>query len=125
MRVHDELGPGLLESAYQACLAYELREEGFQVIAQKPLPLTYKKIKIDCGYRLDLLVEDQVIVEIKAVERIAPIHESQLLSYLRLTNLRVGLLINFHVRSLRDGVRRLVNKFPKSSSASSAPSAVN
>ncbi|MCP5109454.1 MAG: GxxExxY protein [bacterium] len=125
MRVHDELGPGLLESAYQACLAYELREEGFQVITEKPLPLTYKKVKIDCGYRLDLLVEDQVIVEIKAVERIAPIHESQLLSYLRLTNLRVGLLINFHVRSLRDGVRRLVNKFPKSSSASSAPSTVN
>jgi GxxExxY protein len=109
--VHKGLGPGLLESAYEACLAFELRQMGLKVEGQ------------DCGYRLDLVVEDAVIVEIKAVERLSPIHDAQLLSYLRLSHMRVGLLLNFHVRVLKDGLKRIVNEFPDS--AFSAASAVS
>ena len=123
IEVHKTLGPGLLESAYQACLAFELRECGFSIEEQRPLPVTYKDVKLDCGYRLDLLVENAIIVEVKAVDQLAPIHEAQLLSYLRLSAKRVGLLINFHVRVLKNGLKRIVNEFPDS--AISARSAVN
>jgi GxxExxY protein len=116
------LGPGLLESAYEACLAFELAQRGLKVAQQKPLPVVYKDVRLDCGYRLDLLVENTVIVEIKAIERLMPIHEAQLLSYLKLADCRVGLLINFNVTLLKRGVRRLVNNFPDS--APSARSAV-
>jgi GxxExxY protein len=121
IEVHKTLGPGLLESAYETCLAYELRQRGFKVEQQRPLPVVYKDVKLDCGYRLDLVVEDSVIVEIKAVEQLAPIHDAQLLSYLRLSGIRVGLLLNFHVRVLKNGLKRIVNEFPDSAfSASSA-----
>jgi len=123
IEVHKSLGPGLLESAYEACLAYELRQLGFKVEQQLPLPVTYKHVRLDCGYRLDLLVEDAIIVEVKAVEQLAPIHDAQLLSYLRLSGKCVGLLLNFHVRVLKDGLKRIVNEFPDS--AVSAISAVN
>jgi len=116
IEVHKAVGPGLLESAYQACLAFELRERNLKVDEQVPLPLLYKEVKLDCGYRIDLIVEDAVIVEIKAVEHLAPIHEAQLLSYLRLTHKTVGLLINFHSRVLKEGLKRIVNEFPDSAS---------
>ena len=112
IEVHRALGPGLLESAYEACLAFELAQRGLKVEPQKPLPVVYKEVHLDCGYRLDLLVENAVIVEIKAVEALAPIHQAQLLSYLRLSSCKVGLLINFNVKVLKDGLRRLVNDFP-------------
>jgi len=111
IEVHRHLGPGLLESAYQTCLAFELRQLGYKVEEQKPLPVIYKDVKLDCSYRLDLVVEDAVIAEIKAVERLMPIHDAQLLSYLRLSKRRVGLLINFHVQMLKDGLKRIVNEF--------------
>lgn len=107
--VHRALGPGLLESAYEACLAFELAQWGLKVEQQKPLPVVYKDVKLDCGYRLDLLVEDQVIVEVKAVDGLAPIHQAQLLSYLKLSGLEVGLLINFNVKVLKQGICRMVN----------------
>ncbi len=109
--VHRELGPGLLESAYEACLVYELIQHGLSVERQKSVPVTYRGVKIDCGYRIDLLVEDKVVVELKAVERLEPIHEAQLLSYLKLSGYQIGLLINFNVRMLKQGIRRLVNNF--------------
>jgi len=114
IEVHRHLGPGLLESAYEACLAYELRDLGFKLEQQKPLPVVYKNVRLDCGYRLDLVVEDSVVVEVKAVEQLAPIHDAQLLSYLRLSGKSVGLLINFHVRVLKSGLKRIVNDFPDS-----------
>jgi GxxExxY protein len=107
--VHRILGPGLLESAYENCLIFELAERGLKVEQQKPIPVIYKKIKLDCGYRMDLLVENSVIVEIKSVDRLAPIHKAQLLSYLRLSGLKVGLLLNFNVKFLKDGICRIVN----------------
>ena len=109
--VHKELGPGLLESAYEACLAYELAEKRLKFERQKALPVIYRGVELDCGYRMDFLVEDQVVVELKAVETLEPIHEAQLLSYLKLSKCKVGLLINFNVKVLKDGIRRLVNKF--------------
>ena len=106
--VHRALGPGLLESAYEACLVYELRLRRLKVEAQKPLPIFYKDVMLDCGYRLDLVVEDQVIIEIKSVSTIAPIHEAQLLSYLKLYGTCArGLLINFNVKRLVEGIRRM------------------
>jgi len=108
MAVHRELGPGLLESAYEACLAYELAELGLTVERQKALPVEYRGVKVDCGYRIDLLVERKVIIELKAVERLEPIHRAQLLSYLKLSGCKVGLLINFNVKVLKNGIRRLV-----------------
>ena len=107
--VHRELGPGLLESAYEACLVYELNERRLKVDRQKLLPVNYRGIRIDCGYRIDLLVENQVIVELKAVEAVLPIHEAQLLSYVRLSGCKVGLLINFKAKLLKEGIRRFVN----------------
>ncbi len=109
MRVHSVLGPGLLESAYQACLLHELRKQGFRVASQVGLPVVYDGEKIDLGYRIDLVVENLVIVEIKCVEAINPVHQAQLLSYMRLSGRSVGLLINFHVAHLRDGIKRMVD----------------
>ncbi len=106
--VHRALGPGLIESAYEACLIYELRLRKLKVEAQQPLPIFYKDVMLDCGYRLDMVVEDQVIIEIKSVNGIAPIHEAQLLSYLRLYGACTrGLLINFNVKRLVEGIRRM------------------
>ncbi len=103
IEVHTALGPGLLESAYEACLGYELMARGLSVEQQKPLPLVYKEVRLDCGYRLDLLVEQAVIVEIKSVDALAPIHSAQLLSYLKLSGCHLGLLINFNVERLKNG----------------------
>lgn len=109
--VHKELGPGLLESAYEACLAHELITRGIPVERQKILPVVYRGVQVDCGYRLDLLVGGMIVVELKAVDRIDNVHEAQILSYLRLSGYRLGLLINFNVRLLKDGVRRFINGF--------------
>ncbi len=114
IEVHRHLGPGLLESAYQSCLVFELKHLGLSLEEQKALPVVYKEVRLDCGYRLDLLVEDAIIVEIKAIEKLLPIHDAQLLSYLRLAKKRVGLLMNFHVPVLKDGLKRIVNEFPDS-----------
>ena len=111
--VHRELGPGMLESAYEACLAFELLDRGLFVERQKALPLVYRGQTLDCGYRIDLMVERLVIVEVKAVERFERVHSAQLLSYLRLSGCKVGLLLNFNVKWLvDDGIRRVVNGFP-------------
>jgi GxxExxY protein len=112
IEVHRTLGPGLLESAYEACLAHELSQRGLAFRLQVPLPVRYKGVQLDCGYRLDLIVEDEIIIEIKSVDELAPIHQAQLISYLRLSGRRVGLLINFNVRVLKQGLKRIVNEFP-------------
>ena len=109
IEVHRELGPGLLESTYEACLAFELFERGLKVERQKMLPVKYREVNLDCGYRIDLLVENLVIVELKVVERLEAIHEAQLLSYLKPSGVPIGLLLNFNVTELRRGIRRLVN----------------
>jgi GxxExxY protein len=109
IQVHSTLGPGLLESTYEACLKYEMEKRGLNVISQVGLPVIYDGMKIDLGYRLDLLVEDAVIVELKAVTTITPLHEAQLLSYLKLSGKRLGLLINFNVTLLKDGIKRRIN----------------
>ena len=109
MKVHSALGPGLLESAYAACLTYELCQRGLGVRTQHPLPLTYQGVRLDVGYRIDLLVDDAVVVELKAVAKLLPIHEAQLLSYLKLSGNKVGLLINFHELHLKDGIKRMVH----------------
>ena len=111
IRVHTELGPGMLEGAYQTCLMHELIEAGFDVQSQLKLPIVYRGIELDAGYRIDLLVQGSVIIELKAIDRLLPVHEAQLLSYLRMSDLRLGLLINFNVKRLVDGVRRVVNNF--------------
>ena len=108
IEVHRALGPGLLESAYQACLARELSLRDVSFEREKPLPVEYKGLQLDCGYRLDLLVEDRVVLELKAVGRLLPVHEAQLLTYLKLTGCRVGLLINFNVAVLKEGIVRRV-----------------
>jgi GxxExxY protein len=110
MKVHSMLGPGLLESAYRLCLAHELRTRGFSVQLEVPLSIVYDSVTIDAGYRLDMLVDGQVLLELKAITKVIPIHEAQLLSYLKLGNYRVGMLINFHVRQLKNGITRLVNR---------------
>lgn len=109
MKVHTALGPGLLESACEACLLFELHRRHLKAASQIELPVVYEKVRIDVGYRIDLLVEDSVIVELKAVEKVLPIHHAQLLSYLKLSGKKVGLLINFNVEHLRDGIKRMVN----------------
>jgi GxxExxY protein len=109
MKVHSTLGPRLLESAYLGCLAHELRTRSLAVEVQKSLPVIYDGLRIEVGYRIDLLVEDAIIVELKVASKLHPVHEAQLLSYLRLSNKRLGLLINFHVTHLKDGIRRIVN----------------
>jgi GxxExxY protein len=111
IKVHRELGPGLLESAYEACLAYELQKLGMKVERQKPVPLIYENVKLDCGFRADLVVEGRVVVETKCKDALHPVDEAQLLSHLRLLNVSVGLLINFHVVVLRDGIKRMVNDY--------------
>jgi len=114
--VHRELGPGLLESAYEACLVFELSDRGLKVERQVPLPIVYRGQRLDCGYRLDLFVEDLVIVELKAIDQITPLHEAQLISYLKLSGCSVGLLINFNVRQLTQGLKRIVLNYKPSES---------
>ena len=108
IEVHRGLGPGLLESAYEECLCFELAQAGLAYRRQMPLPVVYKDVRLDCGYRMDVVVDQQLIVEIKAVERIMPIHEAQMLTYLRLSDHRIGLLLNFNSVVLKDGLRRFV-----------------
>ena|SRR5437763_15657347 len=108
IEVHRQLGPGLLESAYEECLCHELKEAMIAYHRQVPLPVVYKSVRLDCGYRMDLVVEDKVIVELKTVERLLPVHEAQLLTYLKLSQIATGLLLNFSAAVLRDGLRRLV-----------------
>ncbi len=108
MKVHTALGPGLLESAYEACLVHELKKIGLKVLSQVALPVCYDGIQIELGYRIDLLVQDTVIVELKAVDKVNPVHQAQLLSYLRLSNKPLGLLINFNTMHLRDGIKRII-----------------
>lgn len=108
IEVHKTIGPGLLESAYEECLAFELRSRGLEFHRQSSLPVTYKGVRLDCGYRIDLLVEDAVIVEIKTVDSLQPIHEAQLLTYLKLGSWTVGLLLNFNVPVLKNGIKRMV-----------------
>jgi GxxExxY protein len=108
IEVHKHLGPGLLESAYEECLIYELKQKGFKVERQKPVPVVYKEIKLECGYRIDILVEDKVIIEIKSVEAIAPVHEAQVLTYMKFAKIKLGLLINFNVTVLKAGLKRFV-----------------
>ncbi len=108
IEVHRALGPGLLESAYQECLSYELKANGIAFGCQVALPVVYKSVKLDCGYRMDLVVGDRLVVELKTVEKILPIHEAQLLTYLRLSGIRTGLLLNFNTSVLKDGIKRMV-----------------
>ncbi len=108
IEVHRALGPGLLESAYQECLCYELKTNGITYGRQVALPVIYKSVKLDCGYRMDLVVDDQLVVELKTVEKILPIHEAQLLTYLRLSGIRTGLLLNFNTAVLKNGIKRMV-----------------
>ena len=114
INIHRALRPKLLESAYEACLVYDLLNMGLKVEQQKSLPVVYRGVKLECGYRLDLLIENEVIVEIKSVENLLPIHKAQLMSYLKLTYCKVGLLINSNVELLKDGIQRVVNNFPDS-----------
>jgi GxxExxY protein len=107
--VHSALGPGLLESAYEECLYYELKQTGLKAEKQKPLPLVYKEVKLDAGYRIDLLVENRVVVEIKSIEAFTDVHIAQVLTYLKLSGCKIGLLLNFNVASLKNGIKRLVN----------------
>jgi len=120
MAVHSALGPGLLESAYEACLERELQQLGLRVERQVGMPVVYRGAKLECGYRMDLLVEGLVVVEVKAVSEVLPVHAAQLLSYLRLSRRHVGLLLNFDVARMRNGVRRVVNDFPDSAGLSAA-----
>jgi GxxExxY protein len=113
-RFTTEIGPGLLETAYEACLAYELMDRGIFFVRQKALPLVYRGVRMDCAYRVDLLVEDAVVVEVKSLERIGRVHEAQLRSYLRLSGCKVGLLLNFNVKWFTaEGIKRVVNNFPE------------
>ncbi len=114
IEIHRALGPGLLESAYEECLCHELFLTGLRFDRQKSLPVVYKDVKLDCGYRLDLVVENQIILELKTVESFLPVHEAQLLTYLKLTGLTLGLLINFNVPVLTRGLKRIVNNFNES-----------
>ena len=111
IKIHRRLGPGLLESTYEACLAYELEKVGLYVQRQKAVPLVYEMVKLDCGFRADLVVNGEVVVEIKCKEALHPVDQAQILSHLRLLNLHVGLLINFHVAFLKDGITRMVNNY--------------
>jgi GxxExxY protein len=109
IQVHTTLGPGLLESAYETCLAYELRDRGLRVRTQVALPIVYKTIQMDLAYRIDLLVQESIVVELKTVSKLLPIHKAQLLTYLKLSGHRIGLLLNFHVPLMREGIKRMVN----------------
>jgi GxxExxY protein len=106
-KIHAILGPGLLESAYRTCLAYELRKKGLFVEEEKPLPLVYEEVRLDCGFRMDMLIENRVVVELKTVEAFNDVHIAQVLTYLRFSNSHVGLLLNFYVKSMKEGIKRL------------------
>ena len=114
INIHRALGQGLLESAYEVCMVYDLIQVGMKVEQQKPLPVVYRGVKLECGYRLDLMIENEVVVEIKSIDKLLPIHKAQLMSYLKLADCKVGLLINFNVELLKDGIQRVVNNFPDS-----------
>ena len=109
IEVHRQLGPGLLESAYQECLLYKLKSAGLRVRKEKPMPIVYKEVKLDHGYRIDILVEEKVVIEIKTVENLTDVHFAQVLTYLKLGNYKIGLLLNFHVSMLKNGIRRIIN----------------
>ncbi len=109
IEVHSSLGPGLLESAYQECLCFELRDRGLEVKREVPMPIKYKSVELDHGYRMDLLVEDKLVLELKTVEEFTDVHLAQILTYLRLGDYRLGLLMNFHAARIKDGIRRVVN----------------
>ncbi|MDP1813864.1 MAG: GxxExxY protein [Leadbetterella sp.] len=109
IEVHRQLGPGLLESAYQECLYFELKNQGLNVVKEKPMPIIYKDVKLDHGYRLDLLVNNKVVIEIKTVEAFTEVHTAQVLTYLKLGNYKLGLLLNFYVSSLKSGIKRIIN----------------
>jgi len=109
IEVHKQLGPGLLESAYQECLYYELKQTGFKVKKEKPMPIVYKEVKLDHGYRIDLLVEEKVVIEIKTVEAFNDVHTAQVLTYLRLGKYKLGLLFNFQTTILKNGIKRVIN----------------
>ncbi len=108
INIHRALGPGLLESAYEECLASELKNAGLKIERQKPVPVYYKDIKLKCGYRIDLLVEDMVVIELKSVDLLSPIHNAQMLTYLKFSNKKIGLLINFNVTLLKNGIKRFI-----------------
>jgi len=108
IEVHKNLGPGLLESAYEECLAYDLDRAGFSIRRQQPVPVVYKDVKLECGYRIDILVENSVIVELKALDEINPVHEAQILTYMKFAGKKFGLLINFNVTILKNGIRRFI-----------------
>jgi GxxExxY protein len=107
-KVHTTIGPGLLESVYRECLAYELRKAGLLVEQERPLPLVYEEVRLECGFRIDILVEDKVVIELKTVEAFNDVHIAQTLTYMRLSGCKLGLLINFYTKSLKDGIRRLI-----------------
>lgn len=109
IKVHRNLGPGLLESAYQTCLEYELKKYGLKVVREQPMPIVYEEIKLDHGYRIDLLVEDKVVVELKTVDIVSDVHKAQVLTYLRLGKYKLGMLVNFKVKLLKEGITRIVN----------------
>jgi GxxExxY protein len=109
IEVHKQLGPGLLESAYQECLYYEIKQAGLKVQKEKPMPIVYKEVRLDHGYRIDLLIEEKVVVEIKTVEAFSDVHTAQVLTYLRLGNYKLGLLLNFQTTILRNGIKRVIN----------------
>lgn len=109
LEVHKKLGPGLLESAYQECLFYKLTKEGLYMNKEKPMPLIFEEVRLDCGYRIDLLVENKVVIELKSVEALNDVHLSQILTYMKLGNYKLGLLINFNVSLLKNGIKRVVN----------------
>jgi GxxExxY protein len=109
IEVHRDLGPGLFESAYESCLLWELRQKDFKVETQVPVPIRYKGLQLDAGYRIDLLVQDQIIVELKAIDKIQPIHTAQVLTYLKMTNLKMALILNFNVELMRSGIKRIIN----------------
>ena len=111
IEVHRNLGPGLLESAYESCLLWELRQKDLKVETQVPVPIRYKGIQLDAGYRIDLLVQDKIIVEMKAIDKIQPIHTAQVLTYLKMTNLKMALILNFNVGLMRSGIKRIINDF--------------
>jgi GxxExxY protein len=121
MKVHSAVGPGLLESAYEICLAHELAKNGFATRQQVPIPIRYEELTIENGYRIDLLVNDRVVVELKAIENILPVHRSQLLSYLRLGGFKLGYLLNFHVAHMRDGITRIANGLEPSAPSAQPP----
>jgi len=110
LKIHRVMGPGLLESSYEECLFYELDKAGLNVVKQKPLPLIYEEVKLEVGYRVDMLVENKVIIEVKSVEALNDIHLAQVLTYLKLSNCKLGMLINFNVTMIKNGIRRVVNK---------------